>query len=243
LVPILIIGWISYDKGKSSLEAEAFNRLTAVREMKASQIDAYFGQIHDQVLTFSEDPTIAEAMRQFKDGFANVQNDLGKTPEEVAQHTINVKAYFDDVYMKELLPNLDSMDEQVHDMPTDDVQALLLQDLYIASNIQDVGSKQQLYDAGDSSMYTKAHKKYHPIIKNYLDKFGYYDIFLIDHETGHIVYSVFKEVDFGTSLINGPFSNTNIADAFREADAAGEETFVEGWCRDNSRIVRTTNVS
>jgi hypothetical protein len=57
------------------------------------------------------------------------------------------------------------------------------------------------------------------------------------------VYSVFKEVDFGTSLINGPFSNTNIADAFREADAAGEETFVEGWCRDNSRIVRTTNPS
>jgi hypothetical protein len=130
--PILIIGWISYDKGKSSLEAEAFNRLTAVREMKASQIDAYFGQIHDQVLTLSEDPTIAEAMRQFKDGFANVQNDLCKTPEELAQHTINVKAYFDDVYMKELLPNLDSMDEQVHDMPTDDVQALLLQDLYIA---------------------------------------------------------------------------------------------------------------
>jgi hypothetical protein len=57
------------------------------------------------------------------------------------------------------------------------------------------------------------------------------------------VYSVFKEVDFGTSLINGPFSNTNIADAFREADAAGEETFVEGWCRDNSRIVRATNPS
>ena len=63
---------------------------------------------------------------------------------------------------------------------------------------------------------------YHPIIRNFLHKFGYYDIFLVDPKTGHIIYSVFKELDFATSLISGPYRNTNFARAFRAAAASGK---------------------
>ncbi len=34
-----IIGFLSFTQGKESLETEAFNRLTAVREIKASQVE------------------------------------------------------------------------------------------------------------------------------------------------------------------------------------------------------------
>jgi methyl-accepting chemotaxis protein len=44
-------------------------------------------------------------------------------------------------------------------------------------------------------------------VRNYLEKFGYYDIFLVDPETGDIVYSVFKELDYSTSLIDGPYAH------------------------------------
>ena len=57
--------------------------------------------------------------------------------------------------------------------------------------------------------------------------FGYYDIFIVDHETGHIVYTVFKEVDYGTSLLTGPYSKTNSADAFRSARDADDKDFVK----------------
>lgn len=63
---ITIIGFLSYFKGKNSLEKESFNRLTAVREMKAAQIEDYFNQIGNQIVTFSEDHTIIEAMRDFQ---------------------------------------------------------------------------------------------------------------------------------------------------------------------------------
>ncbi len=33
---------------------------------------------------------------------------------------------------------------------------------------------------------------------------GYYDLFLIDIETGDIVYTVTKETDFATNLNDGP---------------------------------------
>ena len=39
----------------------------------------------------------------------------------------------------------------------------------------------------------------------------------IDDETGEIIYSVFKETDYATSLITGAFSRSNIADAFQAA--------------------------
>ena len=39
----------------------------------------------------------------------------------------------------------------------------------------------------------------------------------MDAETDAIVYSVFKEVDFGTSLSSGPFSDSGIAKAYRRA--------------------------
>ena len=72
-------------------------------------------------------------------------------------------------------------------------------------------------NAQDGSSYSAVHEKYHSIFRSYLQKFGYYDIFLIDDETGEIIYSVFKETDYATSLISGAFSRSNISDAFQSA--------------------------
>ena len=91
---------------------------------------------------------------------------------------------------------------------------------YIVANPKPPGSKHLLDAAEDSSEYSKLHRQYHPIIRDYLDRFGYYDIFLIDTESGDVVYSVFKELDFSTSLIDGPFADSNFADAFRQAMSA-----------------------
>ena len=58
-------------------------------------------------------------------------------------------------------------------------------DLYIFKNPHPAGKKLELIEAGDDSEYTKVHGKYHPILKDYLERYGYYDIFLIDlAETG-----------------------------------------------------------
>ena len=80
-----------------------------------------------------------------------------------------------------------------------------------------------LIEADDDSEYTKVHSKYHPMFKQFLEEYGYYDIFLVD-EAGNIVYTVYKEDDYGTNLINGKYADQNIADDFREANASGEQT-------------------
>ena len=97
-----------------------------------------------------------------------------------------------------------------------------MQNLYIKQNPNPLGEKDKLDCATDSSQYSQLHKDFHPIVRSYLKKFGYYDIFLCDLESGDIVYSVFKELDFTTSLKDGPYANTNFGKAFKWAAEQGQ---------------------
>ena len=65
----------------------------------------------------------------------------------------------------------------------------------------------------------------HQNLKNYIESFGFMNLYLVNVETGKILYSVRKDVDFGTSLTEGLYSDTNLACAFRMAAASNEEDF------------------
>ena len=97
-----------------------------------------------------------------------------------------------------------------------DDDSIALQYSYIKANHNPLGEKHNLDFANDESIYSKLHAKYHPVIRDFLDQFGYYDIFLVDSDSGDIVYSVFKELDYTTSLKNGPYANTNFGRVFQE---------------------------
>lgn len=225
-ISMLVIGYISYTRGRDSLEKESFNHLTAVREMKATQIEDYFKLIHDQVQTFANDRMIVRAAKKFKEGFDKVQSDLKADAALIDSARKSVKHYFETEYLPRLNKNLDKP-ATFENESVSGVNGILLQHLYLASNINEVGKKDELNHPGDSSEYTKTHNQIHPVIRDYLKTFGYYDIFIVDDKTGNIVYSVFKEVDYGTSLLDGPFNNTNLADAFRSVHKSVDKSWVK----------------
>ena len=72
----------------------------------------------------------------------------------------------------------------------------------------------------DNSAYSAAHEKYHPLFKSYLETYGYYDIFIVEPHNGTILYSVMKEEDFGSSLKDGPYADSNLGHLFRETISA-----------------------
>ena len=51
IVAVGLVGFFAFTTGSSTLEEESFNKLTAVREMKASQIEDYFQTIENQIIT------------------------------------------------------------------------------------------------------------------------------------------------------------------------------------------------
>jgi len=81
-------------------------------------------------------------------------------------------------------------------------------------------------NAGDDSAYTQTHVRFHPFFTEYLETFGYNDLYLVT-PNGDIVYTVNKQADFGTNLLEGPFSHkaatgptkrpsTNISTVFQQ---------------------------
>jgi methyl-accepting chemotaxis protein len=93
-----------------------------------------------------------------------------------------------------------------------------LHKLYIEENPNPTGKKDMLNAAKDGSRYSNVHADHHPWFHEVQQKNSYYDIFLIDM-AGNVVYTVFKELDFGSNLIHGEYKDTGLAQAFRKAAA------------------------
>jgi methyl-accepting chemotaxis protein len=91
-----------------------------------------------------------------------------------------------------------------------------LQQAYIAGNPHKVGERQNLDQASDGSAYSRAHGLWHPALRAFQQRRGYYDLFFIDPQ-GHVIYTVFKEPDFATSLKDGPWRDSDLARVWREA--------------------------
>jgi methyl-accepting chemotaxis protein len=56
------------------------------------------------------------------------------------------------------------------------------------------------------------------------EEYGYYDLFLV-HPEGEIFYSVAREADYETNILTGPYSDSSLAEAVREALEKEELTF------------------
>jgi methyl-accepting chemotaxis protein len=94
-----------------------------------------------------------------------------------------------------------------------DAPAVMAQLHYVQRNPFPLGQKVKLVDAKDGSDYSSEHARIHAGLVSVQQSFGFYDVFVID-DSGRIVYSVFKELDFATSLANGPWTATNLGQLF-----------------------------
>jgi|GEM_PF-1817100 len=198
-----------------------FDQLRSITSTKKRNVEYYFDIIRNQIATFSEDRMILHAMKKFKDAFYQ----FGPlTPEQRTTMTESVSAYYASEFLPRLKENIRTEATVADFLPEDD-RALILQYRYISSNPHPTGKKSML-DSADDSAYSEVHKVYHPLLRNFLEKFGYYDIFLVDAKTGDMVYSVFKEVDFGTSLLTGIYRNTNFGQVVRDAVDSSDKDFV-----------------
>jgi len=215
---MLSLGFYSYYKSSSAMEEVAIDKLSAVRNIKGAAVQRYFKTIENQILTFSHDVMIQDAVESFSKNFKDYMSEQEISVVDTIVFKKNLRSFYKNEFGKKYQdenPDSKVVPENLLNRLEDSEVAMQYQ--YISNNSNPLGSKEELTDAGDGSAYSKTHQKYHPAVREFLQKFGYYDIFLVDIETGHIVYSVFKELDFATSLLTGPYKDTNFAEAFRKA--------------------------
>lgn len=225
IIPFTIMAILSYIQSKEEIEYIVFSELTALRHTKANQIENYFQQIANEVVTFSDNLMIIDAMAEFDEAFDKIPTEANTAM--MATYKNDVKSY----YQNEFIPRINEAAHKEHDinnyLVTDKIPTIL-QYAYISNSSEAVGSKYKLNKSDMNLTYDQVHTKYHEKITHYLEKFKYHDIFLVNLE-GDIVYSVYKEVDFATNLVDGPYKNSNIALAYKEGMAmtAYDDYFIE----------------
>ncbi|MEP0202649.1 MAG: cache domain-containing protein [Halioglobus sp.] len=92
---------------------------------------------------------------------------------------------------------------------------------YITNNPNPVGKYRELMQAGESD-YDLIHAALHPIATKFVTQRGYYDFFLISPD-GVITYSVEKELDYASNLMDGPYRDSGLAHSFRQALASPDQ--------------------
>ncbi|ESA32808.1 family 3 adenylate cyclase [Leptolyngbya sp. Heron Island J] len=78
--------------------------------------------------------------------------------------------------------------------------------------VNSVDSEEGNTSPTDESIYAQHHAAYHPTFKKLIDQYGYSNFYLIDFNSGEIVYSAYKHPDFATSLDRGPYRLSGLAD-------------------------------
>lgn len=206
--------YLSTNEMREVLLEQSKNQLTASRDLVRSQVEKYFSHIENQIVSLANNVATKEAIVSFDKAFFSYSSEL---PPLLSDHRTSVENY----YQQDFSQQYQRVNSNQIDLSTmlSGLSPLtyLLQYEFISNNPNPLGSKDQLYSIDTPTLYNTAHREFHDTFRHFLQSFGYYDIFLVEPNQGHIVYSVFKELDFATSLKNGPYSNAGIGAAYKKA--------------------------
>jgi len=229
LIPVILMTsllvWTSAQQAKEVLQEEITQKLISQREAKKSEVTAYITTLQGQIKTFSNNTMVINAMAEFKESFRTYRDDsfmdLGY------QQRKSIENYYNQEFQTRYQSRNNGQSFATKSIISQlDDDSLALQYTYISANPEALGEKDALMGTTDNTPYNQQHKTYHPHFRSFLQEFGYYDIFLVDADSGDIVYSVYKELDYSTSLIDGPYANSGIGQAFKQANAATQSDAV-----------------
>jgi hypothetical protein len=203
-------GIIGYRAGDQALTQSVEQRLTALREIKHQRVEAYINNQLRTTRAVGGAPEVVEATKAFISAFRDMRAEAPS--DQVAARAD--RSDLEERYTQDLLPRLDkiSSGHQALEalLPADPVARRLQAD-YIARNPNPVGEKDKLVAAPGGSRYDMAHARFHPAMKRIGEAVGFYDINLMDAETGDVVYTVAKETDFASNMYHGAYARSGFA--------------------------------
>jgi methyl-accepting chemotaxis protein len=208
-------------KGSAGLEQRAMDHLASVRSLKAAQVEDLFNTMRSQVLTMAHDRTVIDACLAFNFDVDMVRHETEKSVDDVAQargaleksasgHEFLGNSRFQ--HHAPIAPGYAPSAAQ--DYVPQNKNAVLLQQAFMGNPT--------LVEAPDLLCgYNDNHMLYQPVFKDFIDQFGYRDMFIIRPDKGTVLYTVRKDRDFMTDLLDGPFAASGLSMCVQQALRAG----------------------
>lgn len=213
LIPLVIVMGLAIFNSSSALNKQTYAQLEAVSEIKKGAIERHFNDIESQLLFLANSLLVQNAANDFSLFF--------KEPSLSFELSETENQHLKDYYQKDFAQKYKQDNE--NRAPSEPFfsqlspKARFWQHQYIANNSYPLGEKAKLQKGSALNNYNEAHGKYHRFLYDFATRFDFYDVFIIDNSSGDVIYSVYKEVDFATSLTRGPFAQSGLATVFELA--------------------------
>jgi methyl-accepting chemotaxis protein len=238
VVSTLVVASLAYVVAKSITEDRVTAQLESVRAVQTEALNTYAESLKNTVAQAAQLGTVIDATKSLLVEFPKLKS--AKSSSNAAASRDGLQRYYENEFGKEFVKKNGGQSanpvEIFKKLPD---ETLAAQQLYISGNESPLGKKDTLANANDGSEYSKSHEKVHPLFASLVKKFGIYDFFIVDPNSGFIVYTYFKELDFGTSLENGPYSKTALAQAFNATRKAKSADAV--WLSDFEKYLPSYN--
>ncbi|HXJ93085.1 MAG TPA: adenylate/guanylate cyclase domain-containing protein [Terriglobia bacterium] len=218
---VLVAGYLGLRTGQTALQERLLSQFASTRATKSLAIEQYFTQLQKQVQTLSNDLMLMQAT----DAFSRAYHQLNAR-KAAGTYLPQLNWYYTNTYVPALRANVGQADAPLTYVPQS-AAARYLQYWYIVVNPNPADQRLKLDVPRDGSDYSKVHALYHRLLRDYMEKFGFSDMMLVDGDTGDVIYTVKKQVDFGTNIDSGPFRDTRLAIAARASHKSAISDFVK----------------
>ncbi|MEO5370352.1 MAG: methyl-accepting chemotaxis protein [Magnetococcus sp. DMHC-1] len=221
MILAFFLGWIALDTGQDSQKQQVFLHLTTVRETARVAIEEHFRFIMGQCRTQARNRMVVDAMRQFREAFGQLRDSPATMQSQKAREklTAHYLGPFAREYTRRNLGS-DGKAEAERLLAALDDTAVILQERFVLpdapSQAKETASSSPDHPV-DATTYGQLHAVYHPLFQEFRQTFGYGNLFLVDADSGSVVYAAMHTIDLATSLRRGPFADSHLARLARKA--------------------------
>ncbi|MFG1935186.1 adenylate/guanylate cyclase domain-containing protein [Mycobacterium sp. NPDC048908] len=213
-----VVGAIGFQSGRSSLRAAAFDRLTEIRESQSRQLEAKFNDLEDSLVVYTRGATTTEAIEAFTAAFDQLNTATVSPPQWQA-----VLDYYKNQFEKSEEAQTGNQIDIAGLLPTVNAQRYLQANY--TTRFTDWDQAIRFDDAGDGSAWSAANARFNDFFREIVLRFSFEDALLLDTR-GNVVYSAYKGVDLGTNILNGPYRENELRDAYQKALASHAVDYV-----------------
>ena len=197
---------------KEEILKTRMEQMSSIKMSKTQHIEDYFEEMKYILGSKALNSNTVQLLWDLDEAVENLE-ELEVDPDTVKEKLLD---YYKNTYLPHVNYNLNNAPVKralESYLPTTD-KGKLLQYLYIANNPEPYNKKESYkMDKMFKTEYSEIHVQQHPILKSILQEFGRNDLFIVN-PNGDILYSVLKNADLGTNLIEGPYAKTGLARVF-----------------------------
>jgi class 3 adenylate cyclase len=209
LSAIALVAWLGYTSARDSLRASALSQVQSLQRAKAGAVGSALEAARNEVLALSAMPQVGAAASELLAAYRSL---AGTTLSAAERATVT------DFYAKEFTPAVDArlgVNSPEGAYLPKSAAGWYLQHRYIATGTRPYTGSADLAAVADDSGYGRAVARLRPELGETIRRLGFDNILFTDPETLEVFFSFKASTVLGTSLADGPYASSELAEAVR----------------------------